>query len=250
MCSGDRLVADFVAGGCQKPQVPELADNLTTTVEGTWVVWAYKMAREFGDHFLPLSGRGSYPADAEAHCLGGMRGPAPMRFLERETGGHTAPDPSCTCGFHALSAPLAGPRLGPRPPGQSIFGPHMGFRGSGVVCLTVVLSGRVLAFEWASGGLLFRAARQTVVRVQREPGTGMERKTALFTGRSSRRPPDDPEGRLARATAGPPSGTGPVHLTLPSGCVRVAVRDDAGWCQTCHPPEPALRVPAPALSRV
>ena len=242
MCSGGELVADFVAGGRQRPSVPELVDNLTVTAEGAWVVWAYKLARESGDQFVPMSGRGSYPVDAEAQCLASMREPWPKRSLERRAGGHTAPEPSCTCGFHALSVPLTVPELGLRPPGLSLLPGHAGSRGSGVVGLTVVLSGRILAFEWASGGLLFRAARQTVVRV--------ERRTALLAMAGIKRRPDDPEGRLVRATDNPPSGTGPVHLTLPLACARVAIRDDAGWCRTSAPPEPAPPTPVLELSRV
>ena len=65
MCQGGRLLADFVAGTREQPNVPELAGNLTHTVEGEWVVWAYKLARPHSDEFLPLTGRGGpYPADA------------------------------------------------------------------------------------------------------------------------------------------------------------------------------------------
>ncbi len=73
MCEGGRLVADFVAGTCEKPDVPELAGSLTTTVDGAWVVWAYKLAREEGDRFIPCRGIGSYPAEAQAECMPGPR---------------------------------------------------------------------------------------------------------------------------------------------------------------------------------
>jgi hypothetical protein len=285
MCSGGWLVADFVAGRCEQPCVPELADNLTMTADGAWVVWAYKLAREVGDRFVPLSGRGSYPADAEAQCLASMRGTWARRSLERQAASHKAPEPSCTCGFHALSAPiaeslagsglarsgvarsgvarsglagallpgsrLAGPRLaGPRLAGLPFAAPQAGFGGSGMVCLTVALSGRVLAFEWASGGLLLRAARQTVVHVYREPGAAVEPGTAGLAWSGAKRPPDDPEGRLARAPVGPPAGTGPVHLALPQACPQVAVGDDAGWCQTSACLEPASSPPVPVLTCV
>ena len=68
MCEGGRLVADFVAGTSEKPDVPELAASLTATVDGAWVVWAYKLAWEAGDHFIPCTGIGTYPAEAQAEC--------------------------------------------------------------------------------------------------------------------------------------------------------------------------------------
>jgi hypothetical protein len=250
MCSGGRLVADFVAGGCQQPCVPELADNLTTTVEGPWVVWAYKLARQSGDQFAPMSGRGSYPWDAEAQCLGGTRGPWPRRPLDRAASGHSAPEPSCTCGFHALSAPQWGPQLGAGLFGRRLLAPQPGSLPSEILCLTVVLTGRVLVFEWAGGGFLFRAARQTVVRAGFLPLPAVEREGSLYSQLRARRRPDDPEGHLARATAGPPSGTGPVHLALPAGCARVVVSDDAGWCQTDDRLEPAAPAPVPVLAGV
>ena len=41
MCSGDRLVADFIAGTDARPGLPEeLDEHLTTTVNGQWVVCA------------------------------------------------------------------------------------------------------------------------------------------------------------------------------------------------------------------
>ena len=69
MCSGDRLVADFVAGAGARPGLPgELEEYLTTTVDGQWVVWAHKLARQAGDRFVPLTGGPGYPADARAEC--------------------------------------------------------------------------------------------------------------------------------------------------------------------------------------
>ena len=138
MCSGDRLVADFVAGTDARPGLPEeLEEHLTTTVNGLWVVWAHKLARQAGDLFVPLTGGSGYPADARATC--------------RFRGAHDAPDPGCTCGFHAVSS-------------QRLLGLPV---RRGFTALTVALSGRVLAFEWADGGVLWRAERQTVVRIER-----------------------------------------------------------------------------------
>jgi hypothetical protein len=94
MCSGDRLVADFIAGTHAWPGLPgELGEHLTTTVNGQWVVWAHKLARQKGDLFVPLTGGPGYPADARAAC----------RF-QGVRSAHDAPDPGCSCGFHALSS--------------------------------------------------------------------------------------------------------------------------------------------------
>ena len=210
MCSGDRLVADFVAGTGARPGLPgELEEHLTTTVDGLWVVWAYKVARQAGDRFVPLTGGSGYPADARAECrLRGARG-------ARDA--HSAPDPGCTCGFHALSS-----RRLPGLPGRG-----------GLSTLTVALSGRVLAFEWAGGGVLWRAERQTVVRVERPARFDW---TEEVRGRRRRRP-DDPDGRLAVRPAATPRDSGPVRLNLPvSAPVLPVCHDDAGWCVESHLP--------------
>jgi hypothetical protein len=69
MCSGGRLVADFITGTGAWPGLPEeLDEHLTTTVNGQWVVWAHKLARQKGDLFVPLTGGPGYPADARAEC--------------------------------------------------------------------------------------------------------------------------------------------------------------------------------------
>src|SRR5438128_7255908 len=113
MCHGGRLLADFVAGTESRPDVPpEVEPFLTTTVDGDWVVWAHKVARRAGAEFMPLTGRPCYPVDAIAECK-----------YQRQ---HRAPQPHCTCGFHAVSV-------------DSIRG--LG----GLVALDVALSGRVLA---------------------------------------------------------------------------------------------------------
>jgi hypothetical protein len=200
MCRGDRLVADFVAGTEAQPGLPEELDkHLTTTVTGLWVVWAHKLAWQQGDLFVPLTGGSGYPADARATC----------RFRGAR-GRHDAPDPGCTCGFHALSS-----RGLPGLPA-----------GRGLTALTVALSGRVLAFEWAGGGVLWRAERQTVVRIERP---------ALFERiervPAKRRYPDDPDGRPAGVPAATPRDSGPVRLNLPvSAPVLRVCHDDAGWC--------------------
>lgn len=197
MCSGDRLVADFAAGTVTRPDLPgELQEHLTTTASGLWVVWAHKLARQAGDLFVPLTGGPGYPADARAAC--------------RFRGDHDAPDPGCTCGFHAVSSPML--------PGLPA--------GGGITALTVVLSGRVLAFEWAGEGVLWRAGRQSVVRI--EQPVPFDR-----IGRvpGERRDPDDPDGRPAVVSAAPPRGSGPVRLSLPVSCPVLPVcHDDAGWC--------------------
>jgi hypothetical protein len=199
MCRGDRLVADFVAGTEARPDLPEnLEEHLTTTLDGMWVVWAYKLARQEGDEFGPLTGGPSYPADARAEC---------HRLIP---GTHDAPDPRCTCGFHALSNPML-----PGLPVNSIC-----------AALSVALSGRVLAFEWSGAGVLWRAERQTVVRVDRP---------ALFNPAEAvlgpRRRPDDPDGRAAVVPARAPRDSGPIRLSLPVSCPVLPVgHDDAGWC--------------------
>jgi hypothetical protein len=203
MCRGGRLVADITAGADARPDLPaELDEHLTVTADGLWVVWAHKLARKAGDRFIPLTGGSGYPADARAEC----------RFRRS----HQAPDPGCTCGFHALSSP----RL-----------PGLRARG-GFMALTVALSGRVLAFEWAGGGVLWRAERQTVVRIE-----GLVLRDRLETpGRvgavlGRRRHPDDPDGRLAFVPAGAPRDSGPVRLSLPASAPVLPVcHDDAGWC--------------------
>ena len=210
MCRGDRLVADFVAGTDARPGLPEeLGEHLTTTVNGLWVVWAHKLAQQVGDLFVPLTGGSGYPADARAECrFRGVRG------------AHHAPDPGCTCGFHALSSQ--------RLPGLPVR--------RGFTALTVALSGRVLAFEWAGEGVLWRAERQTVVRVGRP--VLLDRIEGV-PGR--RRHPGDPDGRPAVLTAATPRDSGPVRLDLPvSSPVLPVCHDDAGWCAGArtseHPP--------------
>jgi len=205
MCRGDRLVADFVAGTGARPGLPEeLDEHLTTTVDGLWVVWAHKLARQEGDLFIPLTGGPGYPADATAECR--PRSPRGGR------GAHDAPDPRCTCGFHALSSE----RLPGLPAGRGVFAQ-----------LAVALSGRVLAFEWAGEGVLWRAQRQTVVRVER-PQAPFDRPELVL---SQRRRPDDPGGRLAGVLPAAPRDSGPIRLALPvSSPVLPLCHDDAGWC--------------------
>jgi hypothetical protein len=197
MCSGDRLVADFAAGTYTRPDLPEgLDEHLAATLDGLWVVRAYKLARQVGDRFVPLRGGLGYPADARAEC--------------RVRGAHDAPDPGCTCGFHAVSSR--------RLPGLPVYG--------GFMALTVALSGRVLAFEWHGAGVLWRAERQTVVRVERPPLS--DRMDAVL-GRLRR--PDDPDGRLAGVLGAAPRDSGPIRLSLPvSPPVLQVCHDDAGWC--------------------
>ena len=197
MCSGDRLVADFTAGTYARPGLPAgLDEHLTATMDGLWVVRAYKLARQAGDLFVPLRGGPGYPADARAEC--------------RVRGAHDAPDPECTCGFHAVSSR--------RLRGLPVHG--------GLKALTVALSGRVLAFEWRGEGVLWRAERQTVVRIERPAPS--DRMDGVL---GKRRHPDDPDGRLAAVPAARPHDSGPIRLDLPvSPPVLQVCHDDAGWC--------------------
>src|SRR5260370_7393374 len=113
MCSGDRLVADFVAGTDAKPGLPEeLDEHLTATVDGLWVVWAHKLARPAGDLFVPLTGGSRYPADARAECpFPGTPGAPPAPH----PGGTTGFPPPPTPPFPALPPPRDFPAL-PSPP--------------------------------------------------------------------------------------------------------------------------------------
>jgi len=216
MCRGGRLIADFVAGTGARPDLPEDFDeHLTTTVDGRWVVWAHKLARPVGDLFVPLTGGSGYPADARAECR--------ARGVRR---GHDAPDPRCTCGFHALSSR--------RLPGLPA--------GHGFTALTVALSGRVLALEWAGEGVLWRAERQTVVRIERP--APRDRAEGVL---GKRRHPDDPDGRTAAVAAATPRDSGPIRLSLPvSPAVLAVCHDDAGWCAGSsiveHSPAPLVMV--------
>jgi len=197
MCTGGRQLADIQTGTFDRPEVPDIVGTcLTTTVEGLWVVWAHKLARPAGDEFLPMAGGGPYPRDAVASCR--LYGRPAMRT-------HDAPEPGCTCGFHALSEQWP---YSPKP---------------GLVALEVILSGRVLAFEWGMGGVLFRAARQTVVRVDAEP-------EAWRPAPATRRP-DDPEGHLALVARCQPRSSGPVQAQLPRiWPPAVVVSEHSGYC--------------------
>jgi hypothetical protein len=222
MCEGKRLIAHFVAGTDIRPNLPEvLEEHLTATADGLWVVWAYKLARQVGDLFVPLTGRPGYPADATATCR-----------LRRNRGGHDAPYLRCTCGFHAVSSPKL--------PGLPIGHPDFSM-------LTVALSGRVLAFEWAGGGVLWRAERQTVVRVEQPaqrysrladlcatPPKPTELASVLGIGRG----PADPDGRPAVVRPVAPRDSGPIRLSLPASSPVLTMRhDDAGWCVGTSAPE-------------
>jgi len=215
MCSGGRLLADFVAGTDTVPDVPDAVRAcLTETAEGKWVVWARKLARPEGDRYAPLSGGGLYPADATAAC--------------RLDPGHDAPQPQCSCGFHALSRSRRD--IVPGSEGEGLLAmlvPQFAGPGrirtpltrlpSGIRAFEVILSGRVLAMEWHADAVLFRAARQTVVRSLHDRPTA--------TG------PGDPGGVLARTLTPQPRGEGPCYLHLPVGTPSaVEVNDDLGRC--------------------
>jgi FMN reductase len=216
MCRGGRLIADFAAGTEVRPDLPgTLDEHLTTTVDGLWVVWAYKLARCQGDLYVPLTGGSGYPADAKAECR------PRSRYRGGDPAAHDAPQPGCTCGFHALSSQSL--------PGLPVH--------PGLTKLTVALSGRVLAFEWAGAGVLWRAERQTVVRID-QPGALDWAEEA--PGR--RHYPGDPAGSLAAVSPAVPRDSGPVRLELPASPAILPVsHDDAGWCAESRP---FRRVPA------
>jgi hypothetical protein len=93
----------------------------------------------------------------------------------------------------------------------------------------------VLAFKWRGGGVLWRAERQTVVRIDRAAPSVWAAAVP-----AKRRDPDDPDGRLAVAPAATPRDSGPVRLSLPVSCPVLPVcDDDAGWCLGSSTPEPS-----------
>lgn len=251
MCSGGALLADFEAGTSDRPCVPDLVErHLTQTADGVWVVWARKAALRSGDvlSYAPITGVGGvYPRDAVASC---------------RQADHAAPQPTCTCGFHAL-----GDAELPRSSGR-------GYRH--FVYLDVALSGRVLAFAWPpppglvaapgaraastaalralgllgdpddeSGprrsGVLFRAERQTVMR-EFDPRGETDEDAEWRRWEAG--------GSLARLVATQPRGAGPRRLRLPVSPPPVVELDDhAGACGL------GLRfvsvpTPVPALSSV
>jgi hypothetical protein len=194
MCTGGRLLADFQAGTFLRPEVPDVVgDCLTATADGTWVVWAFKIARPVGDRYRPLVGGDAYPLDAVATCR-----------LDQDLRGdhHRAPDPACSCGFHALSQPWF-------------------VEPVGVVRLEVVLSGRILAYEWPQDGVLLRGERQIVMRLDTSPrapqcADRLSGEDALAGLGTARRGPDDPDGDLVLRGHDDPHGGGPVRLALPA----------------------------------
>ena len=201
MCHGGIRLADFLAGTPVRPEVPNIVhESLTKTADDVWLVKAHKLARPVGDRFQPLTGGEPYPYDAIATCRISERRPA-----------HGAPEPDCTCGFHALSEPWPAPQY------------------PGLLPLTVVLSGRILAFEWPAGGLLFRAARQTVI------GTDVAALRAA-RGVATRRRPEDPDGIVVVNPGNHPENAGPARLRLPRRKPPTyAVREHAAYCP--HPRE-------------
>jgi hypothetical protein len=204
------LLADFTAGGATRPDVPGVvAGALVRTTEDRWVVWAHKIAQPVGRGFVPLNPRGGwYPRVAIARCWRG--------------GSHAAPDPLCTCGFHALTSPDGLPA------------------GRGFERLEVALSGRILAVEFRTG-VLYRAAEQAVLRIDpRRPGGPLHLRPATtggpadLVGRQSG--PGDGDGDRIRRRSTTPRGSGPVRLALPSDPPTiVGVEDDAGLCGLAGP---------------
>ncbi|MEV6774508.1 hypothetical protein AB0N05_38305 [Nocardia sp. NPDC051030] len=172
--------------------VPEpIASCLTRTENGVWMVWAHKVARPVGDRFQPVTGGTPYPIDAVATCALGMA--------------HRAPDVYCTCGFHALSTPAPGLY-------DTRFKP-----------LEVALTGRVLAFDFRRGGVLFRAERQTVMR---------HAYSAFPVRPLPPEPPLEPGGRTARLLPTHPRDIDRVGLRLPTSPPELLrLTDDAGLCE-------------------
>lgn len=152
MLSSGPVLADFVAGTHDRPDVPECVEpSLTRTADERWVVVGYKYGRRAGpDHFRALMRATEYPIEATATCEAGAS--------------HAAPEPSCTCGFHALNRADALPM-----PSGSL--------------LEVMLFGRVVVNEWPRSHdlyafladareplMLFRAERQVILRADGRVG--------------------------------------------------------------------------------
>ncbi|APA97706.1 hypothetical protein [Nocardia seriolae] len=200
MCEGYGLIASFEAGTGSRPEVPDpVQPSLSRTDDGIWVILAHKVAHriEGKDLFVPATGGDPYPLDAIAQCRRGAT--------------HPAPDPNCTCGFHAVS--------------ESAPEPY----GGRFTVLSVALSGRILAAHWTHGGILFRAERQTVLTFTdttvpdpiRVPDYPPQPPT----------PPTEPSGRTARLRSPRPRDLDSAALRLPvtpPPFVRLA--DDAGYC--------------------
>ena len=200
MCRGGRLIGDFVAGTDARPGLPEeLHEHLTTTVDGLWVVWAHKLARQAGDLFVPLTGGSGYPADARAQCRyrgrpGCSRRPRSEMHvrLPRPLKSEVA-RPARRSRLHCVDRCTvrtgAGLRVGPR--------------------------GSVVA-----GGAADRGSLRVVGPSERAEGIP-----------GKRRHPGDPDGRPAVVPAVTPRDSGPVRLNLPvSSPVLPVCDDDAGWC--------------------
>jgi hypothetical protein len=225
MFHSGRLLADFKGGTRERPEVPEaVSAALTRTVAGHWVVCAYKSAWLEGDLFRPLHWGEPYPADAVAECGQGRD--------------QSAPQPGCTCGFYAVSSQWPLDRLSSSP-------------GQLLALLQVALSGRTLAFDCKDGFVLFRAERQTFVRllsvrtknpsgwpsVRRQETPKEDGPTRLQSVRSASRqssarvdPPDDPSGQPSVRRPVTPIVDGAVRVQLPRSVPRrMPIRDDVGY---------------------
>ena len=87
-------------------------EHLTTTVDGQWVVWAHKLARQKGDLSVPLTGGPGYPADARAECRVPGR---PKRSRTPPIRGARAASTPCRAGGSPQAAAVV-PGAGRRPP--------------------------------------------------------------------------------------------------------------------------------------
>src|ERR1700732_1230757 len=110
-------------------------------------------------------------------------------------------------------------------------GPSAGFGASEALTVPPIRSAHAVSTpSRARGGrgegVLWRAERQTVVRIER-PALSDRMGGVL----RKRRHPDDPDGRPAVVLAATPRDSGPMRLNLPvSSPVLLVCHDDAGWC--------------------
>ena len=158
----------------------------------------------------PASGRSVHPADGSSRRL-----PADARAECGRRGAHDAPDPRCTCGFHALSSQrLPGLPIGNVFAQLTVAVVRTGARPSSGPAKECCggRSGR----PWsASSGRPLRPERSSTGPVPGHPG--------------------DPDGRLAVVSPATPRDSGPIRLNLPVSSPALPVgHDDAAGVRVQH----------------
>ena len=178
----------------------ELDEHLTTTVNGQWVVWAHKLARQKGDLFVPLTGGPGYPADARAER---------RRFRASEA---------------LTTSPIRGARAASTPcrAGGSRAARRLLLHGADRGAVRTGAGLRVGRRRSAvAGGAADRGSHRPASPVRSDSRTPGQ---ALAYPEDSRR---SPRYRPRRRT----SRFGAVRLNLPVSCPVLPVcHDDASWC--------------------